>query len=556
MEVEEPYPGPVYKFEDLACCTMTVIVNYDVEMINLPAIFTLLPVTTKKIPAGMELQKKQNKIVLPPELNIPGEIISMRFNGQTRGIVRSINPKSFSHAIIMDIGSKERIVSLKLSRGIFEFTGITNYETAKTTTNLILGYIAQEQEKIHFLRKNLKLGVAIADYIALLNEFPTYDSLNYFSTHKETVEELYKKAEITKLLDLVEYKKKELIMLNLHYENLLLENEENRKFLPQYQQHILAKIDSLHNTANRCRQTKTKIHDFLVQQKNIIEQETIEFETILSYFKEKYYNTEDINIIPFLISFASSPYLNLYQGTLKVGECCGEMANVLFSLGFPIVQTELARVMNQAPFICKYTNANNSFAVNVQYYYLKTERNTNKYKIASHSIRVNRSGHVTYSGPDLELMKPVYYAFMKKILENFSTLRSPEKLVRKLCLKPAAASITKKEWKTLIRKEEKLRIDILNDVIPNAKTSIFDSEEQIQLLLSSKIRQKTKKVRNFFEFLETLKNRSDSCEIYKNASSLNSLDDDPNVGVESAVGVDDDNDTLTIGETGDPGEIE
>jgi hypothetical protein len=198
---EEIYPGPLYRFEDLNCCTMTVIVTYDVSTLNLPGIFSIMNVTKEKIPKGMELQKKQNKIVLPPELNIPGEIISMRFNGQTRGIVRSLSKKKFLHAIIIDIGWPGKIVSFKLSRGIIEFTGVTNYETAKNVANLVLSYINSDQEKIMYLRKNILLAKDIAEYILLLNEFPTYDSLQYYLRNKQEIKNRIEEIGINKLLE-------------------------------------------------------------------------------------------------------------------------------------------------------------------------------------------------------------------------------------------------------------------------------------------------------------------------------------------------------------------
>src|SRR5665648_400852 len=91
---------PVFDFDRLKPVTMTVIVSYDVQELNLPALFMFLPVTDQVLPPHLSVQKKQGKIRLPPELNRPGEILSMRYNKQVRGIIRSENAKSFPHLII------------------------------------------------------------------------------------------------------------------------------------------------------------------------------------------------------------------------------------------------------------------------------------------------------------------------------------------------------------------------------------------------------------------------------------------------------------------------
>src|SRR5437870_5834649 len=92
---------PVFNFAMMKPVTMTVIASYDVGELNLAGLFAFLPVTDQCLPAHLNFKKKQGKIRLPPELNRPGEILSMRYNKQVRGIVRSETAKSFSHSIII-----------------------------------------------------------------------------------------------------------------------------------------------------------------------------------------------------------------------------------------------------------------------------------------------------------------------------------------------------------------------------------------------------------------------------------------------------------------------
>ena len=91
--------GPVVlDFDVLEPVTMTIIASLGLSDINLAAIFNLLPVTNLVLPVGMHFQRKQGKIRIPPELNRPGEIMSMRWSGNVRGIVRSEKARSFPPA--------------------------------------------------------------------------------------------------------------------------------------------------------------------------------------------------------------------------------------------------------------------------------------------------------------------------------------------------------------------------------------------------------------------------------------------------------------------------
>lgn len=458
----ENYPGKLYRFEDLPCCTMTVIVNYDADTINLPAIFLLLPVTKLKLPTNKPLLKKQKKIVIPPELNIPNEILSMRFSGNTRGIVRSEVVKNFLHSILMDIGTTEKIISPKLSRGKIEFTGVTNYEVTLQISNLLLNYIKRDQENILLLRRNLPIFKQIIEYIYHCGDFPTIESFEYFVENQEKITESF------------------------------VSKEETQAFI-------------FNEVAKN-----TKGKETITERKIIIKD-------ILLFLREKYdgslyHGSLNPDIILFLYNFASNPNLNLYTGTLKIDKYKGEMANILFNLGYPVILNQLATVMNSSPFVCKFTNASNAFSVNISYFYIKYDKDT--YRVADYSIRVNHSGHVTYSGPDRASMRDVYNAFMKRIVENYAVIYSNKIIKRKISIKHDPKIITKQEWKNLIRTEKKLFSDLINDRLPITKTSIFDSEEDMQLLKRLKNKKKTKASIKFEFFLELMekKNRGETFE--------------------------------------------
>lgn len=363
---------PVYDFSQLFPCTMTVIASYDVDELNLAGLFTFLPVTSRSLPPHSNPQKKQGKIRLPPELNHPGEILSMRYNKQVRGIVRSENTKSFSHCIIIDVGTSQRIISVKLSRTL-ELTGPTSFEIAREAATTVLGYVKRCQENLDFIR-----------------------------SHRESAIQI------------------------------------KHKFL-----HAISggEVD-----VNKNDETENKIWEIYREQ-------------------TKGYAIDKVNdFLDFILNFNR----NLYTGTLEINEMESEMVNILYNLGFSINQVAFARIMNNSPFECKFTNAKSASAVNVFYHYVKTDRTTRQPKPAKHTIRVNKSGHVRHSGPNLEAMKPVYYAFIQRVLQSHNEIQSIENGKQQLRLAGISKSISIKEWKEILNREEELRRKILESNVPIA----------------------------------------------------------------------------------------
>lgn len=366
-------PPPVFDFDRLKPVTMTVIVSYDIGELNLPALFAFLPVTDQSLPAHLNIQKKQGKIRLPSELNIPGEILSMRYDKQVRGINRSEKAKSFSHSIIIDMGTSERIISVKLSRTL-EFTGPTSIDIAREAAEALLGKIKQCQEDLLFIREHQEAAIFVG--AGLANE--------------------------------------------LVY--------SGQVFVPQ--DLIQTRIDQIFR-----RQVKGYPQDRIEQ------------------------------FMDFIITFNR----NLYTGSLKLSKFECEMANVLFNLGYAINQVSFARVMNQTPFRCTFNNYKSASAVVVQYDYVKHDRNTGLPKAAKHTIRVNRSGHVRHSGPNLEAMKAVYYAFMQKVLQNYQHIQSSENSRQQLKVIGPSRQLSIEDWKLFMKQEDDLRTRILRGEVPIAQ---------------------------------------------------------------------------------------
>ena len=363
------YEPPVRDFDSFTPITMSIIGSYNVETINLRAVFIFLPVTSRTIGDGFKIQKKQGKICLPPELNTPGEILSMRFEKQVRGIVRSEESKGFPHSIIIDIGTSDRIVSVKLSKSL-KLTGPRSMEIGREAVQSILDKIIVAQDNLNYIRENIELA------------WRTREAIISGSSYED--ERMYR------------------IM------------KEAGKDYPQ-----------------------ETVGDFL----------------------------------EFMIRFDK----NLYTGTLEIEQLESEMVNIQYNLGFSVNRVALSKIFSVHPFISNYNTVKQATPVNVCYQYTKCDLKGKK-SIAQHTIRVTKNGHVRHSGPNLEAMRPVYYAFMQRVLLNWREMKSFETDKQKIKLTVPCREYTVGEWREFIQKEKNLRQRIIDGEVPIAQGEVFDIE--------------------------------------------------------------------------------
>ncbi len=162
---------PILPFDRLKVITMTIVTVLNVNDFNLPAIFALLPTTNLSFAPGQHLQRKQGKVKFSPEMNVPGEILSMRYNKHVRGIIRSLETKSFPHTIIMDLGTPARIISVKLARTI-ELTGPPSFEIARLAVGFIIDHIRRTQVKLERIQSNPEIAYRMA--VKMVEEVVNY----------------------------------------------------------------------------------------------------------------------------------------------------------------------------------------------------------------------------------------------------------------------------------------------------------------------------------------------------------------------------------------------
>lgn len=147
-------------FESLKITTMTVIVQLD-KSLYLDKIFGALPITRIEIPVG---KRNNSKFKLPPCKEI-GQILSMRYNNCTRGIVRKDNDRQFKNSITIDFTTDVKTISLKLASQKIQMCGVISNELAIDTADLIMNKLRDYQEIIDYLRDNPEKTQACLDWI-------------------------------------------------------------------------------------------------------------------------------------------------------------------------------------------------------------------------------------------------------------------------------------------------------------------------------------------------------------------------------------------------------
>ena len=159
-----------------------------------------------------------------------------------------------------------------------------------------------------------------------------------------------------------------------------------------------------------------------------------------------------------LTSYLTTTDVKLYNGSLDIKSCSSEMTNLHFNIGISINQFEFAQIQNTAPFKIMFNNHKNS-SVTLLVPYEKIVKG--KVKICEHNIRVNKSGHVCYSGPGPDKMRNLYYAFWKLLILNYEKIRSD--LPKDITLSTSKATNLSSSWYHTLDEQRKFIHDIITD---------------------------------------------------------------------------------------------
>jgi hypothetical protein len=397
--------------KSLKVTTMTLIFQLDCK-IDLNKIFFLIPIT--KIP--YELVSKARIRYKIPHYKEPGSILSMRYRGMTRGILRSTSGKHFKNSITLDLSLKDKNVNIKLCNSKtrqqgskMQMCGAKSLEQGMEGAKEVLNKIAKIQEILDRVESNPALKAKCLEHLRSsveeMNE-PVWKYVPSNVSHipnnvLETVQEGLKA------------KMNELPATRASLDEIVKEYSERFKEVKLMGNWIRESLSILRNL-KYTEPTDEEKGELDMEYVNLFLQEYEEIHS-LEKFKEKVGFIEGIG--------------KLYEGELKIAEVSKAMVNFNYSLGGAIDRFELMKHFNgRGNFYSHFDNSTEHYVTVELPYVVKDPLKKKKSKKPCHTFLVYQSGLVTQSGPDEEMMKEAYLEFIS-VYEEFKDAIVKEVLV-------------------------------------------------------------------------------------------------------------------------------
>lgn len=350
-------------FESLKITTITLIISLS-GYVFLDEAFALLPITRIELPPSKRVTQKF-KI---PHCKIPGSILSLRYNGYTKGIIRTVSKKAFKNSITCDISTREKNVSLKLSRTKMQMCGASSVEQGIEGANYIISHLNNIQEE-----------------------------LNYMSSHPEKTS-------------------RTIIWLKE-----VVKGKECQRYLPEMDMSPSSNENLSDSFIDPVSKNKDSVSDYLLNEnEEILKKLTEEIDERIVRFLLKYKDE-----FRFYSDFCAeldwiSNVKTVISQPLQIEDVCTAMVNYNYDLGFDIKRYELVtRISGLNGFYARYNNSiEHNVTIELPYDVPEKHRTLRrKNKKPCHTFLVYKSGLVTQSGPGKELMRDAYYLFMTTILQ-------------------------------------------------------------------------------------------------------------------------------------------
>jgi hypothetical protein len=381
--------------KSLKVTTMTLIFQLDCK-IDLNKIFFLIPIT--KIP--YELVSKARIRYKIPHYDKAGSILSMRYRGMTRGILRSTSGKHFKNSITLDLSLKDKNVNIKLCNSKtrqtgskMQMCGAKSLDQGMEGANEVLKKIASIQDVLNRIESNPEMKRRCIEHLYRAME-ETSDPLWKYNPSTKT---LIPANTLETIQDELQWKLGNVSPTKQGFEELIREYVDRFpevKNLSVWLRESLSVLRNLKYNEPSEEEKKELDMDYV----NLFLQEYEEIHS-LDKFKEKISFIENIG--------------KLYDGNLNISEVTKAMVNFNYSLGGPIDRFELMKHFNgKGNFYSHFDNSTEHYVTIELPYKVKDPLKKKKSKKPCHTFLVYQSGLVTQSGPDEDMMKEAYLEFM------------------------------------------------------------------------------------------------------------------------------------------------
>lgn len=413
----------VPNFEDMNASTITygTVLN---KCINLELLVKLLPCITPEI---TEKQKKLKKIKTPhyPKINL---ILGLRYAQIKRGIYKFINGSSFKNGIEGVITSKNKNLKFKIFKQKIHICGCKDQESC----DVALDYLIDKINQINDLYKNLRLTDILNEFKDYLNSDQSKHTIE--KTELKVVKYLFNNIPVmnyvnVKYQNLIEFPHqffeidrlvKDIFTTNIDndYQEIFnyqdIDINDLNKLIDFLEIEVINQTKLLHHDL-KCKNNKSEeeVKSQQVEQIENNNDKDLSGDSLESVKSDQDYNQEH-NLCHFCsYSYNSDQLVCLSKKKI--------INNYNFELGNKINRSAIRDFFNDNDGFFATFDPTISHIARIEHSY-ESDKVKNKNRI---TIMIYRSGKVTLSGPNEEIMEPIYNKF-KKMIEDYCI---PNKIV-------------------------------------------------------------------------------------------------------------------------------
>jgi len=434
----------IIDFDCLKVTTMTVIVKLEGNVI-IENVFPLLAITRLNLPTPIRPTKKF-KI---PYCQVPGAILSAKFKNITRGIVKSKDKKSFLNSVTIDICTSEKNINAKLSGNKIHMCGPNSEGLAVETANHLIKHLTDLQNDLDYINSNVENRDKNIEWLKNITKGKEYivDSETQEIVKLDSNDIIQDDFIIRNGVTLTKEKNilfekwntgdhvdDNNVICNANREPYILIDKNGKKEQAVLNVNFFVKVEHIDNILTY-KFRDAQGNPIYISKQDVIKVIKVNNIEIPDSYPNKYSDDIDARIVNFYIKYTSDfAYHHVFcqfldnvknitdviTKNLKIDSVDMAMINYSYSLGMSVDRWALVNSINgKNGFSARYCNStDHSVTISLPYEIDQTSDTVRrKNKLPRHTFMVHKSGIVTQSGPNIDLMRGAYYRFMMTIVQ-------------------------------------------------------------------------------------------------------------------------------------------
>ena len=395
-------------FNELKVTTITMTMSL-CNSVDKNAAFHFLPITRMDID-----KKKETAKCELPYCDVPGSILSIRWRHGVRGIIRN-HLKPFKNAVTLDIATKKKNISLKLSQSSIQMCGASSKEDGVEAATHVLEHLNQLQKMFNYIHAHTEQALQCIEWIKYITRGePTIKVWTDILTYSQ-----FAFSVVHEMPDFIIKNPRNHTYPLLKSNVLSIKNVEDNENKPIKSEDVkpIKSEEVKPIESENLKPSNLKASNFVFSE--VIEggipahldRKIIDF--MLPFCDDFKYASDIAKKLEFIMRVKL-----ITLGSLTIRNVSEAMVNYNFNLGYQIDRSKLNELIDgRNGFISRFNNAVSN-CVTIERPYAPIEgRKVKKNKVPHHTFLVYRSSSVTYSGPKMSLMEDVYILFRETMNE-------------------------------------------------------------------------------------------------------------------------------------------